>query len=561
MIDVIVKRFEGFEDADFDAFRPEKWLSNRFNRERMVVRHKLMALGAASRRRDGERLAGLDAETSDDRPSHRNQRSVDHMLLYLLRRARERRTVEPVIHRQRPMALMVADPALHHQHAHLAVRVDLAGVDVALQVFGHAHVDVANLKAVVADEERGAALLATLQGLGEGWDLFAEPGDRIWPVAELDLDALRTSLTVLAEPFGVWGVRRKIPRTEAEALSEAGFADQAGAWLEALLAAYQAVAWSPDNDRIGLGVRLEQEARQRADAEAQAAQARLRQEEERLRRQQEARARAEAAQADRRYLAKRMRRPRAPDTAPVLKDGDTPPPAEGEAAPPEAVAQAAGSAAAEAAAPKQPPAKPAPPRGGPGSGARGAEPGADRRGPGPRDQRRGPGPRDQRRGPGPRDQRRGPGPRDQRRGPGPGPRDQRRGPGTGPRDQRRGPGPRDDRRGPGSRDGQRRWSERRGRRDDGPRRAGDPGRPDLRGQGRCGGGRRSDGERGRSPERRPTRPKQTFSAGEKVRFERGLVAGKEGSVVSVDSSTGLVTVAILNGLTVRVAAMDLKKLR
>jgi len=32
-------------------------------------------------------------------------------------------------------------------------------------------------------------------------------------------------------------------------------------------------------------------------------------------------------------------------------------------------------------------------------------------------------------------------------------------------------------------------------------------------------------------------------------------------VVSVDSSTGLVTVAILNGLTVRVAAMDLKKLR
>ena len=39
------------------------------------------------------------------------------------------------------------------------------------------------------------------------------------------------------------------------------------------------------------------------------------------------------------------------------------------------------------------------------------------------------------------------------------------------------------------------------------------------------------------------------------------MAGKEGAVVDVDTNTGLVTVAILNGLTVRVAGNDLKKMR
>src|SRR5687767_14003735 len=41
----VLPMFPGFTDRDFDAYAPNKWKSNVFNRERLEVKQKLLGLG------------------------------------------------------------------------------------------------------------------------------------------------------------------------------------------------------------------------------------------------------------------------------------------------------------------------------------------------------------------------------------------------------------------------------------------------------------------------------------------------------------------------------------
>ena len=49
--------FTGLSDGDFEAYAPKKWKSNVFNRERLEVKQKLLALGIDSRASTPEEMA------------------------------------------------------------------------------------------------------------------------------------------------------------------------------------------------------------------------------------------------------------------------------------------------------------------------------------------------------------------------------------------------------------------------------------------------------------------------------------------------------------------------
>jgi len=580
VVEVIIKSFEGFEEADFDAFRPEKWISNLFNRERMLITQKLSALGSGLKEGLGPELAELEPGTSDDRPCFRNQNRVDHQLLFFLRTAEQRRRVGPIIDRKRPMVLMTSDPAVHQQHLHLGIRIDLSGIQVGLFLHGHAHLDKENLVARLGREEELSAFSGLVRRLGSGWSCL-EAGGSEAPCMQVEPALLHAQIEALHDPASSWAVRWSLVREEQSTMGPA-LRDTVQGLLQQLLSLYFFVAWSSSNDQIRLEEQLRQEAVGKAEAEARAREEADRLAEERQRRQEEARARSEEAEWDRRILTSRLRRP--------LPRSDGSVGGEGERAGEEPPAGASASPAATTsipAAPGGPPGGREPREGEPGGSSLVAiQPHPERGAPGspagPREARdpgQGHRTRHGREHEGPAHH--GPprhGPSRARLG-----SDERGRPAASPGGSPpRGGHPRAEReqRSPGERgdqvagsppyrhkpqpSGQGGLAAERGRDERAPG-AGRDGEPSRWSDGRARPGqaageaaRRERGRAAGAAERAEHRPPAVMlEIGETVRFERGLMAGKEGQIEAIDAE-GMMTVAI-RGLKVRVSPREVKK--
>lgn len=572
MVEVIIKNFEGFAVADFDAYSPEKWISNLFNRERMLITQKLAALGNELKERLGQALAELEPGTSDDRPSFRNQNRVDHQLLYFLRPAAERQRLSQVIERKRPMTLMISDPAVHQQHLYLGIRIELAGLQLGLFLHGHAHLDKENLAARLARQDELEAFTALVRDLGPGWSCTDAAGAEL-ACASIEPGELLAQVRALQDPASCWAVRRVIGREDEEALG-AGFRELAAGLLRALLPLYSFIAWSSDNDQIEQEARLRREAEERAEAEARAEREAQELAEQRKKRQEEARARSEEAEWDRRILSSRLRRPAPPPEEPASSQARgseaAPAPRRADGAIPQRVSpeEQAGSATAAGA----------------GTGEEPAAASRERERSGEERRRPPEGPEARQH----RDDGR-------RRGPWPAPGASRMRDGREQRPAERDAGLAR----PPAANGERGWRRERDERQQHPpdRPAGDAGLGVRRPDGPPGRERRfdrapwrgrEDGAAGkrephdRRPEPRSAPPAEgrpewrrpaagpgrqagkpgpiLLEVGETVRFERGLMAGKEGQIEAIDEAAGLLTVSI-RGLKVRVGQLEVKKVQ
>ena len=99
--------FSGFTDKDFDAYAPTKWKSNVFNRERLEVKQKLLALGkelaGSLTAADGSPLA---CEASVEHPALWNHKQVEAQHLFFARNEGARRELDQIIDRSRSMTTM-----------------------------------------------------------------------------------------------------------------------------------------------------------------------------------------------------------------------------------------------------------------------------------------------------------------------------------------------------------------------------------------------------------------------------------------------------------------------
>jgi hypothetical protein len=263
--------FPGFTAADFDAYQQKKWKSNVFNRERLEVKQKLVALGrelqGAMLAPDGSPLA---AESSVEHPALWNHKQVEAQHLYFSRNEGARKELDHIIDRGKSIASMIDDPTPHRNHLFLAVTLSEPAIELSLKLHPDARVDRENLERKCDDHFERGKLLHLLQALDPGFRAGVTP--TLVPVAEVDEGRLHELIVALGKsaqapvpPGGahpLFYVGRAIPRAEALVAGNA-IVDVARAALTSLLPIYRFIAWSRDNDYVSIREALQKEKQQK----------------------------------------------------------------------------------------------------------------------------------------------------------------------------------------------------------------------------------------------------------------------------------------------------------
>jgi hypothetical protein len=242
--------FEGFTEADFDAYLAARASSNTFNRPRIEARLKAVSLARQLQERAAAAGLALETHASDAAPSLWNKRHVTAQWAFLWRDHEARRRLEEVLDKGRTLSATLSDPTPYFRHAFIALFLDAERVDVSLKVHGDAWVDVRNLRARCNDDAACAVLVEALHALPEGYVMGVTGGATIAARAT-DAVLLRDTLASLHESAQWWFVGRELPRADAVSMGAA-----LGLWIEetftALMPVYRLVAWSHDNDLVSI---------------------------------------------------------------------------------------------------------------------------------------------------------------------------------------------------------------------------------------------------------------------------------------------------------------------
>jgi len=261
--------FPGFTASDFDAYAPKKWKSNVFNRERLEVKQKLVALGRSLQgtmvAADGSPLA---AEPSVEHPALWNHKQVEAQHLFFSRNEGARKELDAIIDREKSLASMIDDPTPLRNHVFLAATLGHDALELSVKLHPDARVDRQNLERKCEDHFEREKLLRMLHGLGAPYRAGVTP--QLIPVGELDDARLGEILGALASLSGPQAMQlpgtppkllyigRAIARDEAIALG-AGVVEAAQKGLDALLEIYRFIAWSRDNDFLSMREALQKE--------------------------------------------------------------------------------------------------------------------------------------------------------------------------------------------------------------------------------------------------------------------------------------------------------------
>ncbi|MCA9562258.1 MAG: hypothetical protein KC561_02155 [Myxococcales bacterium] len=240
-----MKPFEGFDATDFETYTSEKWADNRFNLQRLKVKQKLAALASALKSTVDSLGLDLAHELSAERPSIWNQKQVADQWLYYIRGERAQRELQSIIDRERGLKQSIEDPAHHHRHFAVGIRVDAGGLAVLCGAHPHAWLDRRNLSNKLADEHERAKVLAYLRKLEPGFKL--QIGDARTPAPEVE-EAQLVSLSTGIESVADWIAVEYCFETTSEEIGRADFAGQLAKTIEGLVPFYSLLAWSKAND-------------------------------------------------------------------------------------------------------------------------------------------------------------------------------------------------------------------------------------------------------------------------------------------------------------------------
>jgi hypothetical protein len=255
--------FPGFTDRDFDAYAPNKWKSNVFNRERLEVKQKLLSLGkelsGALVAADGSPLL---CEASVEHPALWNHKQVESQHLFFSRNEGARKELDRIIDRARSMTTMLEDPTPQRNHVFLTVGIFHDRMDMSLRLHPDAKIDRQNLERKSVELWEREKLVDLLRSLPAGSTVGVTEGAR-FSSREADEAKLKTALADLARPElpgkTHWLViGRSLPRADATQLGPE-VVTTARAELDALLPIYHWVAWSRDNDFVLMREQLKQE--------------------------------------------------------------------------------------------------------------------------------------------------------------------------------------------------------------------------------------------------------------------------------------------------------------
>lgn len=246
--------FTGLLDADFDAYQPRKWQSHLYNRERLEVKQKLLALANELGDIAGTDGQPLAAEASVEHPALWNHKKVEAQHLFFTRGEAARKELELLIDKGRSLAALIDDPTPHRKHALLALTIDHERVEMAIKLHADARVDRQNLERKCADFFQRERLLYLLRSLPEGCRAGVVGGTTLAP-GELDDDRLRALLGEFAASSSWLFAGRSLGRGEPQARGRA-LVEALREALARLGEIYRFVAWTRENDFLAVREQL-----------------------------------------------------------------------------------------------------------------------------------------------------------------------------------------------------------------------------------------------------------------------------------------------------------------
>ena len=261
--------FPGFQTTDFAAYEPRKWKSNVFNRERLEVKQKLLALveGAGLTGGDGAPLA---LEASVEHPALWNHKQVEAQHVYFSRNEGARKELDAIINRGKSLASIIDDPTPQRNHVFLAVSIANEALEVSCRLHPDAKVDRENLERKCEDHFERERLLRLVGQLDERSRVGVTP--QLVPVRELADEKLGEILRALSQPAPAMQlpgapqrllyIGRAIPRDEVLAAGSS-IVETTRSSLAALLEVYRFIAWSRDNDFLSMRDQLQKERAQK----------------------------------------------------------------------------------------------------------------------------------------------------------------------------------------------------------------------------------------------------------------------------------------------------------
>jgi hypothetical protein len=260
--------FSGLTAGDFDCYEPRKWKSNVYNRERLEVKQKLVALSRALSGVVGSDGSPLFIESSVEHPALWNHKQVDNQSVFFSRHEAARKELDAIIDRSKPMATLLDDPTPQRNHLFLAITLSHESLEVSLRLHPDARVDRQNLERKLEEHYEAERLSGLLAELPEGYKLGITP--ELAPVSEggLDAESLRElvgklppggSMSLPGQPPRLFYVGQVLPRTEAVALSPEALVEWVQARLAELAPLYRYIAWSRDNDYVSMRQVLDKE--------------------------------------------------------------------------------------------------------------------------------------------------------------------------------------------------------------------------------------------------------------------------------------------------------------
>jgi hypothetical protein len=238
--------FQGFSDADFNAYEPKKQSSNAFTLERRKAKDKLLALTRAVQEELADELKGLELGASDEAPTVSNARKVEAQWVFFTRNADERTSLRKLLQKtDLAEGAGLFDIAIQHQHACLIMRLDQRGLAIGVEVATKAKVDrdnaVEKLKHAWAREK----FVELARGLPNGAEIrFANTRADAMSIAAGELESW---IAPLHEHESSWVAEAMLPQSE-EILRSQALIGTVTEQIEAFLPLYRFLAWARDNE-------------------------------------------------------------------------------------------------------------------------------------------------------------------------------------------------------------------------------------------------------------------------------------------------------------------------
>jgi hypothetical protein len=238
--------FGGFTSSDFDAFDPKKWSSHAYNRERLEVKLKLSDLGKALMQQRAQQLAGQELGLTEERPSIFNQQKVRDLTLFFTRGSEARRELEAIVEKHCSLAEKIQDPALHHKHITVGLRIHADGIEFGLWLHHDAWVDWTNLIERCKEHYEREKLVEIIAGLDNSLCFFQ--GDRptaaMTPAHSVSIEQLLGS-PGSAQPRTFYGECLGCSDT---VLAGPQLIERVAQTIARLWPLHQFIAWRRDND-------------------------------------------------------------------------------------------------------------------------------------------------------------------------------------------------------------------------------------------------------------------------------------------------------------------------